>query len=104
MCLLANFGAQDLLIYSEAVERQLREDNTRLLAELSDTQLDLEDSKRSRRELQQKLNMVTQKMGQSTADADQLRVCWNYLSGIRRDTDVCRIETHILLCWLMAMA
>ena len=45
------------------------------MTELSDTQLDLEDSKRSRRDLQQQLNMVTQMMGQSNADADQMRVC-----------------------------
>ena len=58
------------------MERQLRGENTRLLTELNDTQLDLEDSKRSRRDLQQQLNMVTQMMGQSNADADQLRVCY----------------------------
>ena len=41
---------------------------------MHDTQLDLEDSKRSRRELQQQLNKISQMNDQSSADCDQMRV------------------------------
>jgi hypothetical protein len=69
------------LIYCEAVETGLRSENARLATELHETQLDLEDSKRSRRDLQQQLNRVTQLMGQSTADCDQMRVGRSFLGG-----------------------
>jgi predicted nucleic acid-binding Zn-ribbon protein len=46
---------KELLIYCERVESGLREENDSLRGQLQDLQLDLEDSKKSRRELQQDL-------------------------------------------------
>ncbi|TVY81394.1 hypothetical protein LSUE1_G008034, partial [Lachnellula suecica] len=64
---------KDLLIYCEGVESGLRDENTRLAKELQDAQLDLEDARRSRRNLQQQLNLTTQRMGQFNADCDSMR-------------------------------
>jgi hypothetical protein len=49
-------------------------DNARLAKELEDAQLDLDDAKRSRRDLQHQLNIAMQRMDQSTLDADSMRV------------------------------
>ncbi|KAK0634678.1 hypothetical protein B0T17DRAFT_586418 [Bombardia bombarda] len=46
---------KDLLVYSEGVESGLREENHKLLTQLRDTQLDLADATKSRRDLQQEL-------------------------------------------------
>ena len=67
-------ATQDLLIYIERVENGLQNENARLTKELEDAHLDLEDSKRSRRDLQQQLNMMRQSLGQSLADCEFLRV------------------------------
>jgi hypothetical protein len=57
------------------VESGLRDENTRLAKELEDALLDLEDARRSRREMQQQLSMTTARMGQFNADCDSMRVC-----------------------------
>jgi len=64
---------KDLLIYCERVETGLRHENARLAKELEDAQLDLDDARRSRRDLQQQLNMVTQRMGQFNVDNENLK-------------------------------
>lgn len=65
---------QDIFIYCRDTERQLQAENIQLRAELNDTQLDLDDAKKSRRELQQQVNLLTQRMGQSTAESEYIKV------------------------------
>lgn len=56
------------------METGLRHENARLAKELEDAQLDLDDARRSRRDLQQQLNITTQRMSQFNADNDMLKV------------------------------
>lgn len=56
------------------MESGLRHENARLAKELEDAQLDLDDARRSRRDLQQQLNLVQQWVGQFSADCDSMRV------------------------------
>lgn len=63
---------KDLLIYCEQTERSLRHENARLAKDLEDANLDLDDARRSRRDLQQKLNYAETRMGQANADFDTL--------------------------------
>ncbi|TVY94233.1 hypothetical protein LAWI1_G002264 [Lachnellula willkommii] len=70
---IGNQLIQEILIYSEHIEGTLREENSQLAKELEDAQLDLEDARRSRREMQQKLNIATARAGQFGADCDSLR-------------------------------
>lgn len=51
---------KELLIYTENVERTLRAENKTLEGRLNDTYLDLEDARKSRRELQQQMLMAGQ--------------------------------------------
>ncbi|KAJ8064702.1 hypothetical protein OCU04_007022 [Sclerotinia nivalis] len=51
---------KDLLIYIETVESNLRHENDRLTKELNDAHLDLDDSRKSRRELQIHWNLTSQ--------------------------------------------
>ncbi|KAH8599496.1 hypothetical protein B0O99DRAFT_682272 [Bisporella sp. PMI_857] len=62
---------KDLLIYCERIERELRDENDHLRKEIQDANLDLEDARRSRRELQQKLNIATQHMNFSKASMEK---------------------------------
>ncbi|KAH8667966.1 C-x8-C-x5-C-x3-H type zinc finger protein-like protein [Tricladium varicosporioides] len=64
---------KDLLIYCERMESGLRHENARLVKELDDAQLDLEDARKSRRELQLQLNSVNNRMCQNNADFDSMR-------------------------------
>ncbi|KAE8446277.1 hypothetical protein EG329_012363 [Mollisiaceae sp. DMI_Dod_QoI] len=64
---------KDLLIYCEHVESGLRHENARLAQELQDAQLDLDDARRSRRDLQTKLNESQQRLGQASVDVDSMR-------------------------------
>ncbi|KAL2075873.1 hypothetical protein VTL71DRAFT_816 [Oculimacula yallundae] len=64
---------KDLMLYAEGVESQYREENSRLTQELTDAQLDLEDARRSRRDLQQQLNHAQQRIGQFSYDCDNMR-------------------------------
>jgi hypothetical protein len=59
------------LIYCERIERELRDENDHLRKEIQDANLDLEDARRSRRELQQKLNIATQHMNFSKASMEK---------------------------------
>lgn len=69
-------------------------DNARLAKELEDAQLDLDDAKRSRRDLQHQLNIAMQRMDQSTLDADSMRVRCSCKAGA--SADFCgRVEIHI---------
>ncbi|RDL35457.1 Uncharacterized protein BP5553_07388 [Venustampulla echinocandica] len=64
---------KDLLIYCEHVESSLRHENARLGKELEDAQLDLDDARKSRRDLQMQLNLANARVGQSTADCESMR-------------------------------
>ncbi|PMD45888.1 C-x8-C-x5-C-x3-H type zinc finger protein-like protein [Hyaloscypha variabilis F] len=64
---------KDLLIYCEGMETGLRLENARLAKELEDAQLDLDDARRSRRDLQQQLNLAQQRVGQFSVDCDSMR-------------------------------
>lgn len=56
------------------METGLRLENARLAKELEDAQLDLDDARRSRRDLQQQLNLAQQRVGQFSVDCDSMRV------------------------------
>jgi hypothetical protein len=58
----------------------LRIENARLAKELEDAQLDLEDARRSRRDMQQQLSMAAQRVAQSDADCASMRV-WITIYG-----------------------
>ncbi|CAG8956939.1 hypothetical protein HYFRA_00011989 [Hymenoscyphus fraxineus] len=64
---------KDLLIYCEGVERRLGSENALLRKELEDAQLDLDDARKSRRDLQLQLNVANTRMGQINGDCDSLR-------------------------------
>jgi len=64
---------KDLLIYCERVETGLRHENQRRTQELQDAQLDLDDARRSRREMQQQLNITSQRLGQYNMDNENLK-------------------------------
>ncbi|KAH6851238.1 hypothetical protein B0I37DRAFT_429791 [Chaetomium sp. MPI-CAGE-AT-0009] len=49
---------KDLIVYSELIESNLRAENAKLLGRIRDTELDLEDATRSRRELQQQVQQL----------------------------------------------
>lgn len=61
-------------MYCEHIETTLLHENQRLKKELEDSQLDLEDARRSRREMQQQLNIITQRLGQYNMDNENLKV------------------------------
>lgn len=56
------------------MESGLRRENARLGKELEDAQLDLDDARKSRRDLQMQLNLANARIGQSTADCESMRV------------------------------
>jgi chromosome segregation ATPase len=62
------------LLYCERIETTLRHENQHLSKELEDAQLDLEDARRSRREMQQQLNITNQRLGQFNMDNENLKV------------------------------
>ncbi len=65
---------KDLLIHCEQVETSLRNDNQRLVGQLSDAQLDLADAVKSRRELQTRLHQMEAQIGYITQDNEILKV------------------------------
>ena len=79
------------MLYSEHIESTLREENSQLAKELEDAQLDLEDARRSRREMQQKLTIATARAGQFGADCDSMRV------GLRSLEERWETERSILM-------
>jgi hypothetical protein len=56
------------------VHSNLTLENARLRKDLEDAQLDLIDATKSRRELQQKVNMANVIVGQSSADVESMKV------------------------------
>lgn len=56
------------MIYSERTEAVLRQENARLNKELQDAQLDLEDARISRRELQQKMIKAQEHIGLASVE------------------------------------
>ena len=65
---------QDVLIYANDIEANLRNENTNLAGRLQDAELDLDDARRSRRELQQQLREANQRMAQFNIDNENLKV------------------------------
>lgn len=57
------------------MERRLGGENAVLRKELEDANLDLEDARKSRRDLQVQLNAATTRVGQVNVDCEGLRVC-----------------------------
>jgi hypothetical protein len=51
-------SSQDLIVYSESVDVSLRAENAKLASRLRDTELDLEDATKSRRDLQQQVQQL----------------------------------------------
>jgi hypothetical protein len=51
-------SSQDLIVYSESVDATLRAENAKLVSRLRDTELDLEDATKSRRDLQQQVQQL----------------------------------------------
>lgn len=68
---------QDLLMYVETVENGLRHENERLKKELNDAHLDLDDSRKSRRELQIHWNLTSQHLERAINENSILQVRWN---------------------------
>lgn len=64
---------QDLLIYTEHTESALRQENARLAKALEDAQLDLDDARKSRRELQQNMRDAEKRIGQVSIDYEGIR-------------------------------
>jgi hypothetical protein len=56
------------------MESALRIENARLAKELEDAQLDLDDARNSRRELQQKLTLTLHRAAQSDASCALMKV------------------------------
>ncbi|KFY03590.1 hypothetical protein V490_00123 [Pseudogymnoascus sp. VKM F-3557] len=63
----------DLLVYIDKLENDLRGENQRRLIELEDAHLDLDDARRSRREMQQQLTATSQQLGQYNTDNESLK-------------------------------
>lgn len=74
---------QDVLIYANDIEVNLRNENTHLAGRLQDAELDLDDARRSRRELQQQLKEANQRMTQFNIDNENLKV--NAAAGVYSD-------------------
>jgi exonuclease VII small subunit len=62
------------MIYGEHVESTMRADNARLIQQLRDTAMDLEDATKTRRQLQHRLQDVEERMGLVLLDNDKLKV------------------------------
>lgn len=73
---ISNKLSQDLMWYCKNVEETLTSENLRLAADLRDAQLDLEDSRRSRRQLQQQLDIAEKSLSRYESDHDALKVAW----------------------------
>ncbi|KAI0445684.1 hypothetical protein F4803DRAFT_547973 [Xylaria telfairii] len=64
---------KDLMIYAEHVESSMRAENSRLIQQLREMSMDLEDATKSRRQLQHRLQDVEVRMGFVSLDNDQLK-------------------------------
>ncbi|OBT67963.1 hypothetical protein VE03_02588 [Pseudogymnoascus sp. 23342-1-I1] len=64
---------KELLVYINQLETDLKGENQRLSKELEDAQLDLDDARRSRREMQQQLTVTSQQLGQYNTDNQSLK-------------------------------
>lgn len=62
------------MIYAEHVESSMRAENSRLIQQLREMSMDLEDATKSRRQLQHRLQDVEVRMGFVSLDNDQLKV------------------------------
>jgi len=73
---------QDILFYANDIENALRDENRRLKKDLEDAHLDLDDARRSRREMQQQLSVASQKLTQFNMDNEGLKVASTHLSHV----------------------
>jgi chromosome segregation ATPase len=75
---LSNALIRDMLAYYNEVEASLKDENDRLSAQLKDTQLDLEDALKSRRDLQRELGQAKQTIDRFNVDYHLFMVgeCW----------------------------
>ncbi|KAI0485865.1 C-x8-C-x5-C-x3-H type zinc finger protein-like protein [Xylaria cf. heliscus] len=64
---------KDLMIYAESVESTMRAENSRLVQQLREMSMDLEDATKSRRQLQHRLQDVEVRMGFVSLDNNQLK-------------------------------
>ncbi|KAI1109219.1 C-x8-C-x5-C-x3-H type zinc finger protein-like protein [Nemania sp. NC0429] len=64
---------KDLMIYCERMESSMRDENGRLLQQLRELSMDLEDATKSRRQFQQRLQEVEGRMGLASPDNNQLK-------------------------------
>lgn len=62
------------MIYSEQMETSMRAENGRLVQQLRELRMDLEDATKSRRQLQHRLQDVEGRMGFASLDNNQLKV------------------------------
>ncbi|KAI9734181.1 MAG: hypothetical protein M1818_006612 [Claussenomyces sp. TS43310] len=69
----SNHLIEELMYYCKHVETSLRNENSRLKQELEDATLDLEDARKSRRELQLECNIAKQRLSQFSMDNDNLK-------------------------------
>lgn len=65
---------QDVLLYCQAIESSLREENERLNKELQNCRLDLLDATSSRRELQQRLHRSDSQADWASKENESLKV------------------------------
>lgn len=87
---------QDLIVYANDIEANLRLENNTLSQRLQDAELDLDDARRSRRELQHQLNAANQRLSQYGMDNENLKVngCCDISS--RAPANLNRIVIHTL--------
>ncbi|KAI3320608.1 C-x8-C-x5-C-x3-H type zinc finger protein-like protein [Xylariaceae sp. AK1471] len=64
---------KDLMIYAEHIESTMREENSRLIQQLRELTMDLDDATKSRRQLQHRLQDVEERMGFVSLDNDKLK-------------------------------
>lgn len=62
------------MLYAEHIESTLRHENALLRQELRDTRFDLDDTTKSRRDLQQRLRDTEAHVGYISQDNDNLKV------------------------------
>jgi hypothetical protein len=62
------------MIYAEHIESTMRDENSRLIRQLRELTMDLDDATKSRRQLQHRLQDVEERMGFVSLDNDKLKV------------------------------
>jgi len=81
---LSNALIRDMLAHYTQMEATLQKENQRLSAQLKDTQLDLDDAMKSRRDLQRELGLANQRIERLTIDYDVFLVCYDCRGWLSR--------------------